>query len=290
MSAAVAPASVLDAPRVVPSRAPTRYRTLWLSDLHLGTPGCEAEALLAFLQGATAERIYLVGDIVDLWRLQARPYWPRAHVDVLGYLLRLARDGTAVLYLPGNHDDALRRRIGTRFGRVAVVDDLVHTTVDGRRFLVLHGDGFDVVSQHAKWLWHLGARVYSVLQRANQLVNNAVFSGARRRLRVSGFLKHTLKRSVNMIGRYEAKFVREARQHGVDGIICGHIHRAELRDIAGITYANIGDWVESCTRWSNTTTAPWRSWETAILPGKSLSWRDGTARHSSTKPEGQHYD
>lgn len=247
MSAAAAPASILDAPHAVAPRPLALYRTLWLSDLHLGTPGCEAEALLAFLQGATAERIYLVGDIVDLWRLRARTYWPQAHADVLACLLRLARDGTAVLYLPGNHDDALRGRIGTRFGRVAVVDDLVHTTADGRRFLVLHGDGFDVVSQHANWLWHLGARVYSVLQRANQLVNDAVFTGARRRLRVSGFLKHTLKRSVNMIGRYEAKLVREARRHGVDGIICGHIHRAELRDIAGVIYANSGDWVESCT-------------------------------------------
>ncbi len=152
MSAAAVRVSVLDAPRVVPIRAPTRYRTLWLSDLHLGTPGCEAEALLAFLQGATAECIYLVGDIVDLWRLRARPYWPKAHADVLAHLLRLARNGTTVLYLPGNHDDALRGRIGTRFGRVAVVNDLVHTTADGRRFLILHGDGFDVVSQHANWL------------------------------------------------------------------------------------------------------------------------------------------
>ncbi len=127
------------------------------------------------------------------------------------------------------------------------MNDLVHTTADGRRFLILHGDGFDVVSQHANWLWHLGARVYSVLQRVNQRFNAAVYGGVRRRLRVSGFLKHCLKRSVNMIGRYEAKLVREARRHGVDGIICGHIHRAELRDIAGITYGNSGDWVESCT-------------------------------------------
>lgn len=247
MRAAITAAPLVDSSAALPNLAPARYRTIWLSDLHLGTHGCEAGALLDFLAQATAERIYLVGDIVDLWRLRVRTYWPQAHDDVVAHFLRLARDGTEVLYLPGNHDDALRGRIGARFGNVAVVDDLIHTTADGRRFLVMHGDQLDVVSQNANWLWHIGARVYAGLQRVNQFLNKAMFGAGRRRLRISGYLKHSLKRSVNLIGRYESRLVREARRHGVDGIICGHIHLAELRNVEDITYCNSGDWVESCT-------------------------------------------
>lgn len=225
----------------------SRYRTMWLSDVHLGTQGCDAGSLLAFLERTTAERIYLVGDIVDLWRLRVRLHWPQAHADVVAHLLRRAREGTEILYLPGNHDDALRKRIGARFGSVVVVDDLIHTTADGRRFLVVHGDGFDVVSRHADWLWRLGARVYGRLQQFDWIINQARRGTGRRELGVSNFLKRGLKRAVNLIGRYDVTLVHEARRRGVDGIICGHVHHAELRDIEGVTYCNSGDWVESRT-------------------------------------------
>lgn len=236
-----------DAPTLPPADSPARYRTVWLSDLHLGTQGCDAEGLLAFLERTTADRVYLVGDIVDLWRLRTRFHWPQAHDDAVAHLLRRAREGTEILYLPGNHDDALRGRIGARFGSVVVVDDLIHTTADGRRFLVVHGDGFDIISRRANWLWHLVARVYARLQQLNLAINRVRRGTGRRDLGVSAFLKRNLKRTVNLIGRYEAVLVREARRHGVDGIICGHIHHAELRDIEGITYCNSGDWVESRT-------------------------------------------
>lgn len=220
---------------------------MWLSDLHLGTQGCDAEGLLAFLESTTAERIYLVGDIVDLWQLRVRVHWPEAHAAVVWHFLRRAREGTEILYLPGNHDDSLRKRIGSRFGCVTVVDDLIHTTADGRRFLVVHGDGFDIVSRNANWLWHLGARLYGRLQQLDRILNQTRHGTAGRHSRISAVLKRGLKRTVNLIGRYETALVHEARRHGVDGIICGHVHHAELRDIGGITYGNSGDWVDSRT-------------------------------------------
>lgn len=229
------------------AEATGHYRTIWLSDFHLGTHGCEAERLLAFLHAVSADQIYLVGDIIDLWRLRVQGYWPPSHAQVIARLREMGRIGTRILYLPGNHDDAMRRRIGSSFGTITVVADLIHTTANGRRYLVMHGDDLDIISRHANWLAHAGARLYAGVQRVNQVVNAAVFKGPPRRLMVSGFLKHAVKRGFSGLGRFEVRLVREARRQGVDGIICGHIHRAELRVINGITYANSGDWVESCT-------------------------------------------
>lgn len=236
----------LHAPLRGPAERPC-YRTVFLSDLHLGTQGCEAEAVLAFLDHASTERLYLVGDIVDLWRLRVRAYWPSAHRAVIERMREMARGGTEVLYLPGNHDDALRLRIGRHFGQVRVVEDLVHITADGRRLLVLHGDGFDIVSRKANWLSHLGTHLYAGLQRLGPINTALGRPGHPERLALSGVLKRAVKRGVNVIGRYDAMVVAEARRRGVDGIVCGHVHRAELREIQGIVYANSGDWVESCT-------------------------------------------
>ncbi|HEV7368564.1 UDP-2,3-diacylglucosamine diphosphatase [Arenibaculum sp.] len=230
-----------------PAETTYRYRTIWISDVHLGTRGCKADMLLDFLRRTESEYLYLVGDIVDGWRLKRSWYWPQAHNDVVQKLLRKVRKGTKVFYIPGNHDEALRQFIGLQFGGATVVDEAVHVTADGRRFLVIHGDSFDAVVKYAKWLAHLGDTAYTVL-----LVLNTWLNQARRRLgftywSLSAYLKHKVKNAVEYIGNYETALVEEARRRDVDGVICGHIHSAGMRDMQGVLYCNDGDWVESCT-------------------------------------------
>lgn len=224
-----------------------RYRSIWISDVHLGTRGCKAEFLLDFLKNSESDYLYLVGDIVDGWRLKKSWYWPQAHNDVVQKLLRRARKGTRVVYIPGNHDEGFRDYIGLQFGGVTIAEDAVHVTADGRRFLVIHGDQFDAVVKYAKWLAHVGDTVYMVL-----LVFNTWLNFIRRRLgftywSLSAYLKHKAKSAVEFIGSYERALADEARRRDVDGVICGHIHTAEMRDMDGILYVNDGDWVESCT-------------------------------------------
>ncbi len=223
------------------------YRSVWISDVHLGTRACKAEMLLDFLKRTECDTLYLVGDIVDGWRLKKSWYWPQSHNDVIQKLLRKARKGTQVIYLPGNHDEAMRQFCGQQFGGVSVVDELVHITADGRRFLVLHGDRFDVVVRHAEWLAHVGDRAYVAL-----LVLNNWLNAVRRRLgfsywSLSAYLKQRAKRAVEYVGRFEVAVSDEARRHSVDGVICGHVHTAEMKDMRGLLYVNDGDWVESCT-------------------------------------------
>jgi UDP-2,3-diacylglucosamine pyrophosphatase LpxH len=224
-----------------------RYRSIWISDIHLGTRGCKAEFLLDFLRSTESEHLYLVGDILDIWRLRRSWYWVQLHNDVMQKLLRKARKGTHVIYVPGNHDEIFREYVGHQFGGIEVVTDAVHVMADGRRFLVMHGDEFDAVVRYARWLAVLGDSAYTLALFANQWVNVA-----RRRLgypywSLSSWLKHRVKNAVEYIGRFEDAVADEARRRGVDGVICGHIHKAEIRDIGGITYCNDGDWVESCT-------------------------------------------
>lgn len=223
------------------------YRAVWISDLHLGTRACNTDLLLLFLAGMNTETIYLVGDIVDLWAMRSRFYWPASHRAVVASLLDHARRGTRVLYIPGNHDEDLRTRIGATFGKIEVAYDAIHCLADGRRLLVTHGDAFDVVAKGAPWLAHIGASAYMVTFAANRYLN-----GARRRLglpywSLSAFLKLRVKRAVNFISNYEAALVEAAKKRGVDGIICGHIHHADIRLVGDILYGNAGDWVESCT-------------------------------------------
>lgn len=223
------------------------YRTIWISDVHLGTRGCKAEWLLDFLRHTECRTLYLVGDIVDGWRLRKSWYWPQLHNDVVQKLLRKARKGTRVVYIPGNHDEFLRGYLDHNFGEVEVAGETIHETADGRRLLVLHGDEFDGVVKHARWLAHLGDGAYTLA-----LTVNHVFNGIRRRLglpywSLSAYLKHKVKNAVQYIARFEETMAEAARRKGADGIVCGHIHTAEMRDIGGVLYCNDGDWVESCT-------------------------------------------
>ncbi len=223
------------------------YRTVWISDVHLGFRGCSAEYLLEFLRSFECDTLYLVGDIIDLWQLKKRPYWPQAHNDVLRTILGKAKHGTRVVYVPGNHDDPARDYAGFTFGNVHIEREAIHTLASGERLLVLHGDEFDTVVQCSPWAAKFGALLYEWLIELNHVVN-----WGRRRLgwpywSLAAFLKHKVKDAVQYIGNYEAAVVHAARHRGVDGVVCGHIHRAELTELRGMRYLNCGDWVESCT-------------------------------------------
>jgi UDP-2,3-diacylglucosamine pyrophosphatase LpxH len=228
-------------------RGKLKFRTVWISDTHLGTAGCNAELLHDFLQSIKPETLYLVGDIIDGWRLKRGWYWPARHNDVVRRVLKLANKGTRVVYIPGNHDEMMRDYAGLHFGGVEVALEAIHTTADGRRLLVLHGDEFDGVVLYARWLAFLGDMGYRALLRLN-----VGFNAVRRRFglpywSISAYIKHRVKNAVSFISRFEEVVAHAARERGVDGVICGHIHSAEIRDFGGVIYMNDGDWVESCT-------------------------------------------
>lgn len=224
-----------------------RVRTVWISDLHLGTPGCQAAALLDFLRDVQCETLYLVGDIIDGWQLRRSWYWPQTHNDVVQKLLRKARKGTRVVFVPGNHDEFARRYATHTFGGIEVVEDFMHVTADGRRLWITHGDLFDGVIQCAKWLAHVGDAAYEFTLKVNRWFNRARARLGLPYWSLSRYLKHRVKRAVSYIDDFEAAVAREARRRGADGVVCGHIHHAEMRDIDGVLYCNDGDWVESLT-------------------------------------------
>lgn len=226
---------------------PRRFRTLWISDVHLGTPGCNALALLDFLRATDCETLYLVGDIVDGWQLRRSWHWPQAHNDVVQKVLRKARKGTRVVFVPGNHDEFARKYLGMTFGGIEVVEDCIHVTADGRRLWVTHGDLFDGVVQCAAWLAHLGDRLYGITLRLNRHLNSLRARAGLPYWSLSSYLKGKVKRAVSYVGDFEAAVAAEARRRGADGVVCGHIHQAALRVVDGIVYANDGDWVESLT-------------------------------------------
>lgn len=224
-----------------------RFRALFLSDVHLGARGCQAERLLDFLRVHDAETIYLVGDIIDGWALKSNWYWPQAHNDVVQKLLRKARKGARLVYIPGNHDEFLRDYYGTHFGGIEVSETAIHVGVDGKRYLVIHGDLFDVVIKHARWLALLGDKAYDAA-----ILVNTTFNRVRRLLgltywSLSQWAKLKVKNAVNFIGEFETTLAAEAERHGADGVICGHIHHAAIHNDFGVCYINCGDWVESCT-------------------------------------------
>jgi UDP-2,3-diacylglucosamine pyrophosphatase LpxH len=224
-----------------------RYRTIWVSDVHLGFPGCSAEFLVDFLRSTECDYLYLVGDIIDLWYLKKRCYWPQAHNNVIRTVLGKAEQGTKVIYIPGNHDELFRDYDGMVFGSVQIKNEVIHTTADGRRLLVLHGDQFDGVVRCSKALALLGTTLYRWLLQANRMVNFV-----RRKLgfpywSLAAFVKHRVKNAVQYISNFEHAVSYEAARQGVDGLICGHIHRAEITHLNGVLYCNSGDWVESCT-------------------------------------------
>lgn len=240
-------AAWLDLPEPKSFRPKRKYRTIWISDVHLGTRGCNATMLVDFLRSVECETLYLVGDIVDGWRLRKGWYWPDAHNEVVRRILKMAHHGTRVVFVAGNHDEMLRDYAGLSFGGVELVLEAVHETLDGRRLLVTHGDAFDGVVLYHKWLAFLGDKAYSLLLRAN-----IAFNAVRRRLKMpywslSAYMKKKVKNAVQYVCSYEEAVAGEAVNRGFDGVVCGHIHCAEIRQFGGITYYNDGDWVESCT-------------------------------------------
>ena len=224
-----------------------KYRTVWISDVHLGTRGCAADMLIDFLDHVDSETMYLVGDIIDGWRLKKKFYWPPEHNDIVWRILKRARRGTRIVYIPGNHDEMFRQFTGLNFGGVEIKRAAFHDTADGRRLLVLHGDEFDTIMLAHRWLAFVGDTAYSVMMRLNHVTNKV-----RNRLglpywSLSKAAKHKVKNAVEFISRFEELVARAAQQRGVDGVVAGHIHTAEFRLIDGVEYYNDGDWVEGCT-------------------------------------------
>lgn len=237
--------TLLGATDVTEPQTPTRWRTLWISDVHLGSAGCKADYLLDFLTHNEADTLYLVGDIVDGWQLRKSWHWPRAHNDVIQRILRHAREGTRVVFIPGNHDEFARHFIGLAFGDIDIVDDTIHTLADGRRLLVIHGDQFDGVIQHGKWLAHLGDTLYQLVLSLNHHFNRMRHRVGLHRWSLSQYLKHKVKNAVAYVDDFERALVAEARRRNLDGVVCGHIHRPAMREVDGLLYCNDGDWVES---------------------------------------------
>ncbi|MFM6986128.1 MAG: UDP-2,3-diacylglucosamine diphosphatase [Hydrogenophaga sp.] len=222
-----------------------RYRAVFISDLHLGTAGCQAVALLDFLKHHPSHSLYLVGDIIDGWQLRRRWFWPQAHNDVIQKLLRRARKGCRVVWVPGNHDEFARQFHGHPFGGIEVLNEAVHTTADGRRLWVVHGDHFDGVIQCAKWLAYVGDNLYEFTLRLNRHLNSLRARLGLPYWSLSQYLKHKVKTAVNYVSDFESAVAAEARARAYHGVVCGHIHRPEMREIDGTLYCNDGDWVES---------------------------------------------
>src|SRR6267154_372375 len=229
------------------AHSPMRLRTVFISDIHLGFKGCSAEWLLDFLHIVETDTLILVGDIIDVWSMQKNMFWPQSHNNVLRTILGKAKRGTKVIFVPGNHDEVFREFDGAVFGNLEIHREYIHVTAEGRRMLVLHGDEFDSVVKCSPWLAKLGSNIYDMLLAANPHIN-----WVRRRFNLphwslSAYLKNKAKTAVQYIGSFEDAVATAARKRGVDTVVCGHIHRAEIRDINGILYCNDGDWVESCT-------------------------------------------
>ncbi len=234
-----------DLPGEATDTMPCHYRAIWISDIHLGTPGCKADFLLDFLRHNESDQLYLVGDVIDGWQLRKSWYWKQSHNDVVQKVLRKARKGTQVTYVAGNHDELLRQFIGLAFGDIKIVNEACHTMLDGRRLWITHGDLFDGVIQHAKWLAYLGDSAYTLALALNDRLNAIRHRFGMSYWSLSQYLKHKVKNAVSYITAFEEALTTEAQRKGYDGVVCGHIHRPEIREIDGVLYCNDGDWVES---------------------------------------------
>ena len=224
-----------------------RYRTIWISDVHLGTRGCNAEMLIDFLDHTDSETMYLVGDIIDGWRLKKKVYWPATHNDIVWRVLKRAKRGTRIIYIPGNHDEMMRQFSGMHFGGVEVQRAAFHTTADGRKLMVLHGDEFDTIMLAHRWLAFVGDTLYHIMMGLNRWVNAVRTALGLPYWSLSKMAKHKVKNAVEFISKYEKIVARAAAERGVDGVVCGHIHTAEIAEFDGVEYYNDGDWVEGCT-------------------------------------------
>lgn len=224
-----------------------KVRTVWISDIHLGFRGCSADMLLNFLHQVECDYLYLVGDIIDVWEMKKRMFWPQEHNNVIRTILGKAKHNTKVIYVPGNHDEVLRDFDGAVFGNVSIRNEIIHTTADQRKLLILHGDQFDSVVKCSPMLAKIGGRLYDLLLRANRTVNLVRRKMGFSYWSLAAFLKHKVKNAVQYISNFEEAVAHEAARQGVDGVVCGHIHRAEITRLHDIDYYNCGDWVESCT-------------------------------------------
>lgn len=249
-----------------------RVRTIWISDVHLGTRDCQAEKLAGFLKEYECDQLYLVGDIIDGWRLRKSMYWPQSHTNVIRRILTLAKRGTKVVYVTGNHDEFLRRYGTLNIGNLLLVDEAEHRTADGRRLLVIHGDLFDVITRYHRWLAFLGDNAYEFSLRLNRWLNYWRSRCGYGYWSLSGYLKHRVKKAVNFISDFEDALAHECRKRDFDGVVCGHIHHAEIRQVKGITYHNCGDWVESCS-------ALIEHWDGSI---QLYRWSEAAASQEST--------
>jgi UDP-2,3-diacylglucosamine pyrophosphatase LpxH len=266
---------------------PQRFRSIFISDIHLGTRGCKAAYLLDFLRHTESDTLYLVGDIIDGWALKKAFYWPQSHNDVVQKVLRKARKGTRVVYIPGNHDEVGRQFTGLDFGQVAIREDAVHTLADGRRLWVVHGDFADGVMLHARWLAYVGDTAYEFVLWLNNHFNRLRVRLGLPYWSLSQYLKHRVKNAVSFITGFEQVLLREARRHGYDGVVCGHIHKAEIRDLDGLLYCNDGDWVESLTALVETYEGELRilTWDRPAAPAQSaVRWDQDVDPEPATLP------
>ena len=225
-----------------------RYKTIFISDLHIGSTQCQADTLLDFLKHNESETLYLVGDIIDFWALSKRVYWPRDHNTIIQKILRKARHDTKVIYVPGNHDENVREYDEHVFGDIEVRNSIVHTTVDGKRFLVVHGDEYDTIAKYHQWIAKLGSKGYDFLLEVNRAVRAVRrVMGIQSHFSLAAYIKFKVKNAVQFISDYEQSIVMTLKDEGLDGVICGHIHHAEIKEMDGFLYVNTGDFVESCT-------------------------------------------
>lgn len=224
------------------------YRTIWISDIHLGSTQCQADVLLDFLRHNDSEKLYLVGDIIDFWSLSKKMYWPREHNTIIQKMLRKARNGTQVIYIPGNHDENIRDYDNYVFGDIVVRVSDIHETAQGKQFLVIHGDTFDTIAKYHRWIAKLGSAGYDFLIQVNRWLRifRRLF-GIQSHFSLSAFVKYKVKNAVQFISDYENSIVQTLKDENLDGVICGHIHHAEIKTIDDFLYVNTGDFVESCT-------------------------------------------
>ncbi len=225
----------------------THHRSIWISDVHLGTSGAKAELLCDFLKYNSCDTLYLVGDIIDGWRMKTRAYWPQEHVNLIRRILTCAKKGTKIVYITGNHDEFLRRYSGMSFGNIHLVDEYIHHSPNGKKYWVVHGDAFDAVVFNKKWLVVIGDVAYDSLLKVNVWFNRARNTLGMGYWSLSSYLKNKVRNAFSIISNYEAILVRECRKRDLNGVICGHIHHPDVKEIDGIQYANCGDWVESCS-------------------------------------------
>lgn len=224
-----------------------RYKSVFISDIHLGTRGSKANELLSFLKDIECDNIFLVGDIFDGWRLKNGWYWPVEHSTVIQKLLRMSRKGTKLIYIPGNHDEFMRQFLEHNFGDIELHNEMVYESVSGKKYIIVHGDKFDLVTVNFKWLAHIGDWAYTALININTGVHAIRSYFKLTYWSISRWAKHKVKEAVNFIGNYEQSLSHYAKLHKADGIICGHIHHANITKLDDIEYMNCGDWVESCT-------------------------------------------